>query len=165
MADDTYRVSLLGTGGAVIMDLEANALDGEYLGALPSGNGAAGGDFRVQFTISTPVVLGPTLDSIQALIFTPSCATSNCHDSNAAALLDLSDADTSFAQLVGVPTTQQGGAGTRVIPMDPGNSYLIQKLENAAGIDFARMPLGRPPLAQADINVIRQWILDGALRQ
>jgi len=161
LADDTYRISLLGTGGSVIMDQDANALDGEYTGALPSGNGTEGGDFRVQFTITTPIVLGPTLAQIQAVIFTPTCATANCHSG---ALpdggLNLSDAATSYANLVGQPSSVQAGA-IRVIELDPDNSYLIQKLEGAATIDGNQMPQGAP-LLQADIDVIRQWITDGA---
>jgi hypothetical protein len=165
LADDTYQVSLLGNGGTAIMDLGGNALDGEFLGAFPSGDGVAGGDLVVQFTLVTPIVIGPTLDQIQAVIFSPTCATVGCHSGGApAAALNLSDADTSHLNLVGVPTTQLGGAGIRVIVMDPDNSYLIQKLENAAGIEFAQMPLGRPPLAQSDIDQIRDWITAGALR-
>lgn len=166
LADDTYQVTLLGNGGTAIMDLGGNALDGEYPGSFPSGNGAAGGDFQVGFTVTTPIVIGPTLDQIQTVIFTPTCATAGCHSGGVpAANLNLSDADTSLANLFNVTTFQLGGTGIRVIPGDPVNSYLIQKLENAVGIiEGAQMPLARPPLAQADIDHIRQWITDGALR-
>ncbi|MDH3545582.1 MAG: Ig-like domain-containing protein [Gammaproteobacteria bacterium] len=161
LADDTYRIRLLGTGNFIIQDLDANALDGEYLGTFPSGDGTAGGDFAAQFTLSTPVVIGPTLDQIQAVVFTPQCA--SCHGGgNPSGSLDLSDADTSHMQLVGIPSSGQAGA-TRVIIMDPDNSYLIQKLENAPGIAGGQMPPGQA-LPQSDIDEIRQWILDGALR-
>ena len=60
LADDTYQVRLLGSGASIIMDLDANALDGEFSGTFPSGNNAAGGDFAAQFMIATPVVIGPT---------------------------------------------------------------------------------------------------------
>jgi len=165
LADDTYRVSLLGDGGSVIMDLDANALDGEFVAALPSGDGTAGGDFEAQFTILTPVVIGPTLDQIQAVVFTPTCATSLCHSAGTqAGGLDLSNADTSHLQLVGVESRLKPGA-FQVVVNDPDNSYLIQKLEGAMGIVGAVMP--PPPLPavqQSDINEIRQWITDGALR-
>lgn len=166
LADDTYRIQLLGTGASIIMDLDANALDGEFSGAFPSGNGTAGGNFAAQFVISTPVVLGPTLDEIQAAVFAPTCATSTCHSNTAqAASLALGDADTSFAELVGQFSNQVGQMN--VLLVDPGNpngSYLIQKLEGTPGISGARMPLGAPALSQADIDVIRQWITDGAVR-
>jgi hypothetical protein len=162
LADDTYQVMLLGDGGTVIRDLDGNSLDGEYTGAFPSGNGTAGGNFQVRFSVTTPIMLGPTLAQIQAVIFTPTCATANCHSGAVPdANLNLSDEATSRMNLVGVPTTQLGGAGIRVIDGDPDNSYLIQKLENAAGIEGVRMPLGAPALSQADIDVIRQWITDG----
>ena len=153
---------MLGTGASVIMDLDANALDGEFGGAFLSGNGVPGGDFMAQFSVATPVVIGPTLDQIQTVVFTPTCTT-GCHSGAVpAGNLDLSNADTSFLQLVGVPSTAQA-AILRVAAMDPDNSYLIQKLEGAAGTG-AQMPLGGAPLAPGDIAAIRQWIQDGALR-
>jgi hypothetical protein len=63
--------------------------------------------------------------------------------------------------MVGMPSLFKAGA-TMVIANDPDNSYLIQKLENDPGIVGLVMPA--VPLPQADIDVIRQWILDGALR-
>jgi len=156
LADDTYRVTLLGDGNSVIMDLDANALDGD-------GDGTAGGDYIAQFTLTTPVVIGPTLDQIQAVVFTPTCATAGCHNAvTQAAGLNLSDADTSHAALVGMPSLFSLGA-TLVIVNDADNSYLIQKLENDPGIVGLLMPPG-VPLLQSDIDEIRQWILDGALR-
>lgn len=161
LADDSYQVRLLGDGASVIMDLDANALDGENFGGLPSGDGAAGGDFIAQFSIATPVVIGPTLDQIQAVIFTPMCA--GCHGGPVpSGDLSLVDADTSHAELVGVASSQQAGA-TLVIIMDPDNSYLIQKLEDAPGIAGLVMPPGAA-LQQSDIDEVRQWIADGAVR-
>ena len=156
LADETYRVRLLGTGASIIQDLDGNALDGEFAGAFPSGDGTAGGDFEAEFTITSP-----TLDQIQATVFTPAC--SGCHSGgNPSGGLDLSDADTSHLQLVGIASSQQAGA-IRVIAFDPDNSYLIQKLEGAAGIAGGRMPPGAA-LPQATIDIIRQWITNGAVR-
>jgi len=166
LADETYRVSLLGNGASVLMDMDGNALDGEFAGGFPSGNGTAGGDFRASFSVSTPIVIGPTLDQIQAVVFTPSCATAGCHDGPAGnplpAGLDLSDADASLASLVNVPSVQQPTI-MLVVPTDPDNSYLIQKLGNMPSTG-AQMPLSRPALDPAVIDEIRQWILDGAVR-
>lgn len=163
LADGNYQVTLKGSGNTPIMDLDGNILDGEYLATYPpSGDGSQGGDFVVQFSLTTPIMLGPTLTQIQAVIFGPTCATANCHSgATPDANLNLSDEATSRANLVGVSTTQLGGAGIRVISGDPDNSYLIQKLENAAGIEGQQMPLGGAPLPQADIDVIRLWIADG----
>jgi uncharacterized protein involved in high-affinity Fe2+ transport len=164
LADDTYRIQLLGGATNAIQDLDGNALDGEFLGSLPSGNGIAGGDFMVQFTITTPVVVGPTLDEIQAAVFTPTCATSNCHNgANPSGGLDLRDADTSFAQLVDVPSDDDPMI-FRVAPGDPDNSYLVQKIEGTAAQGQQMPPGGAAPLSQAEIDAIRQWITDGASR-
>ena len=116
--------------------------------------------------LGTPVVIGPTLDQIQTVVFTPSCATAGCHDNiTQAAALSLADADTSYSEMVGQFSNQNGQANVQLVAVgDPDNSYLIQKLENAASISGARMPLNRPAIAQSDINQIRQWIMAGAVR-
>lgn len=49
LQDDRYTVTLVGTGGAPIRDFAANALDGEFSGSFPSGDGVAGGDFTYTF--------------------------------------------------------------------------------------------------------------------
>lgn len=163
LANDTYTIRLLGSGGSTIMDLGANSLDGEFSGGFPSGNGAAGGDFVAQFTIATPVAIGPTLDQIQAAVFTPSCASSSCHSNgNQAAGLALGDADTSYLELVGQFSGQV--VNQLVEPNNSAASYLIHKLEGAPTIENARMPVGLPAISQPDIDIISQWIDAGALR-
>jgi hypothetical protein len=157
--EDTYRVRLLGTGGAVIQDLGGNALDGEFTGALPSGNGTAGGDFVAQFVVAATA---PTLQSIQTNVFGPRC--SGCHTGPTSPALpagmDLTSAAASFASLVGVasievPTLQRVQAG------NPANSYLIHKLEGTQSVG-AQMPFLAAPLNQATVAAIRQWITNGA---
>jgi hypothetical protein len=164
LVDDTYRIRLLGSGASFIMDMDANALDGEYFGVFPSGNNAEGGDFDVQFTIATPVVVVPTLNEIQASVFTPSCATAGCHDAgNQAAGLSLADAATSYLELVGQFSNQNGQSNVMLVaPTDPDASYLIRKLEGTLGITGSRMPLGAAALPQSDIDQIRDWITAGA---
>ena len=103
--------------------------------------------------------LAPNFDSIQSNIFEPLCV--HCHSgANAPAGLRL-DAANSYLNLVGVPSVEPSGL-LRVAPGDANNSYLIRKLEGTAGIG-ARMPAGLPAVPQSDINIIRQWIGDGAL--
>jgi hypothetical protein len=166
MPDDTYRVRLLGSGASMILDMDANALDGEFSGAFPSGDGTEGGDFEATFEILTPPPVGVTLDEIQAAVFTPTCSTAGCHTgpigNNLPAGMDLSDADSSFASLVGV-TSQEDPTFIRVDPLNPDGSYLIQKLEGTASTG-AQMPFGGMPLDQATINNIRTWIANGADR-
>lgn len=165
MADDDYQVTLSGTAPSPIMDLDGNALDGEFAGGFPSGNGVAGGDFVTQFTISTPVVLGPTLPQIQAVVFGPTCAVGGCHTGGGAMLpgvMDLSSEQASYDNLVNIPSLQVGGGGAfRVVPADPDNSYLIQKLEGNQMVGNQMPPSG--PLQQSVIDEIRLWITNGAL--
>jgi len=163
MPDDTYRVQLVGTGAVAIRDTNGNALDGENFGSLPSGDGSAGGNFAATFTVTAPMVPDPTLDSIQADVFTPTCATNGCHGGvNPAEQLDLSNADTSFAELVGVASVQQPML-LLVNPNDPDTSYLVHKLEGAATIDGNSMP-PTGALDPAVIAQIRTWITNGATR-
>jgi hypothetical protein len=49
----------------------------------------------------------------------------------------------------------------RVIPGNPDGSLLVQKLEGTQTVGI-RMPAFSPPLPQATIDVIRQWIRNGA---
>lgn len=159
MTDDAYRVRLLGSGASVILDIDANALDGEFSGTFPSGDGTEGGDFEATFTVTTPSS-GATLEAIQASVFTPTCATAGCHGGAGAQQGLRLDDGFSFDNLVGVASAQVPELN-RVEPGDPDNSYLVQKLEGTAAAG-ARMPFGGPPLDEALIDDIRQWISDGA---
>ena len=160
LADDTYQISLLGDGASVIMDFDANALDGEFFGVFPSGNTMAGGDFISRFTITTPVVIGPTLNQIQAVVFGPKC--SGCHSGPTSNVLpsgmDLTSAAASLAALVNVPSIQDPLI-MRVLPGQPDNSYLVHKLE-ANGVTVMP-PTGMLPAAE--ITAIRDWIAADAL--
>jgi methionine-rich copper-binding protein CopC len=98
--------------------------------------------------------------SIQDHVFTPICTV--CHaGANAPQGLRLDSAN-SYDLLVGVRSNEVSSL-QRVRPGDPDHSYIIQKLEGHAAVG-ARMPFGGPYLDQATIDVIRQWITDGALR-
>lgn len=156
--EDTYRVRLLGAAAANIQDHDANPLDGEFAGTFPSGDGTAGGDFVATFEFA---VTQPTLASIQANVFSPICA--GCHaGATPPAGLDLSSESVSYAELVGVAATQVPTLA-RVQAGDPSASYLIHKIEGAPAIVGQRMPRGgQPPLNQATINAIRQWVTNGA---
>lgn len=45
--------------------------------------------------------------------------------------------------------------------LTPGDSYLVRKIEGPR-IVANRMPLGAAPLTQAQIDLVREWVLDGA---
>jgi len=158
--DDTYRVTLVGAGGSTVRDLDSNALDGEYSGAFPSGDGGQGGDFVATFVVEA---VQPTLASIQANLFSTTCAVS-CHTGPTSTTLpgglDLSSASASHASLVGVASLEVP-ALDRVTAGDADASYLVQKLEGTAA-SGARMPFNQPPLEQATIDAVRLWIMNGA---
>jgi hypothetical protein len=156
---DRYRITLVGTGPAAILDLSGNALDGEPIRLLPSGDGTAGGDYTATFTVSGTL---STLTSIQTNVFTPRC--SGCHNGASATLpgaMNLTSAAASYAALVGIASVEVP-ALQRVTPGNPSNSYLIRKLEGGPNIVANRMPLAGPPLPQTTIDSIRLWITNGA---
>lgn len=104
------------------------------------------------------VPLAATLASIQANVFNPSCIV--CHSGASAPLGLRLDAANSFTALVGVASRQDGSVQL-VAPGNPDASYLIRKLEGTAA-EGEQMPLGGPPVPQATIDFVRQWIADGA---
>jgi len=108
---------------------------------------------------ATPTV---RLSQLQATIFTPKC--SGCHSGVGAGLPGVQNltAGNTFAAIVGVASIEQPTL-RRVTPGDPDHSYLVQKIEGAAGISGQRMPLGGPFLAQSEIDQVRAWIAQGAL--
>jgi hypothetical protein len=128
------------------------------LAACGGGGDGYGGDSRGG---GGPPPLVATFESIQASVFTPICV--ECHAGASAPLGLRLDETNSYGLLVGISSVEQPGVA-RVAPGNPSASYLVQKLEGTAAFG-SRMPLGREPLAQSDIDVIRQWILEGALRR
>jgi len=107
-----------------------------------------------------PLPLAPTFASIQQNVFTPVCIT--CHAGASAPVGLRLDEGSSYAALVNAPSVEVPGL-RRIRAGDPDASYLIQKLEGRAAVG-GRMPLGQPALPQATIDVIRQWISEGAQR-
>ena len=114
--------------------------------------------------------LTPTFSSIQKEIFATTDASgrtacTNCHVAGGGANgtgLFLNDPATAYSLLVGKASRFAAGQ-TLVIPGDPDNSYLVKKLEGAAGITGLRMPRNTGPfLAPGQMLVIRRWIKEGA---
>ena len=54
LANDVYRVTVVGTGASPVTDVAGNALDGEYNGVFPTGDGVPGGDFNPTFVVFSP---------------------------------------------------------------------------------------------------------------
>jgi Planctomycete cytochrome C len=115
--------------------------------------------------------LEPTFASIQSDIFQTTDSSGRmpcvqCHTStgrNPSGGLDLNPSG-AFDQLVNIAVRGKPGA-VRVIPGDPDNSYLVQKLEGAPSIVGRRMPINGPPyLTDGQVRIVRRWIAIGAPR-
>ncbi len=96
---------------------------------------------------------------IQEIFNRRGCASSACHGASQQAGLNL-QAGSSYGNLVNVMSTEVNL--NRVVPFDPGNSYLVRKVEGTASFG-GRMPLGGSALDDIDITNIKNWISTGAL--
>lgn len=115
--------------------------------------------------------LAPTFAAIQREVFESTdsagrTACTQCHTNtgrNPSGGMNLNH-DVAYDQLVNAPVRAKAGA-IRVVPGEPDLSYLIQKLEGAAGIFGRRMPNNGPPyLTDGQVLIIRRWIANGAPR-
>src|SRR5206468_11973127 len=107
-----------------------------------------------------PAGLQPTLASIQDNVFTVTCAVPGCHGGAGAQQGLRLDPGFSAGNLINVPSPRDPNL-IRVVPGDPDASFIIQKLQGTQTLGD-RMPDGGPYLTTATVNVIRQWIQDGA---
>ena len=70
LPEDTYTLTLIAgaTGGSNFTDLAGNALDGEFQGVFPTGDGVAGGNFVEHFSVDAGShVFPPRLTPLQPL--------------------------------------------------------------------------------------------------
>lgn len=117
-----------------------------------AGGGDSAGD-------SAETSIDPTLANVQAEVFTASCAFSTCHAAPGASDLVLDDGE-SWAELVTVESVDNPGQ-ILVVPGDAQASYLVAKLQGAAGIVGEDMPPGAPVDA-VKIQLVTDWIDAGA---
>ena len=98
------------------------------------------------------------------VIFNTTCVV--CHQGAGAGQSGLSlEPRVSYGNLVGVPSTENPKE-MRVKAEAPDQSYIIAKLTGtqvAAGGGGAQMPYQAAPLSKAQIDLISQWITQGAL--
>lgn len=104
----------------------------------------------------------PTFADVQREIFTPRCANAACHGGDTPQLdLDLSEGK-AWSNIVNVDARAVDGA-VRVVPGNPDESLLFQLLEGPVA-SVRRMPVGFP-LEPHQIDMVRQWIEDGAPKE
>lgn len=121
------------------------------LAELPTDPGNGGGD---------PIDPTATFTRVQNEVFSPTCAVVGCHGSiGTQEQLNLS-AGQAYANTVGRASVEMPSL-LRVAPNDPSNSYLYRKV-TGAGITGDRMPQGSPPLSDAQLKLVRDWIRRGA---
>lgn len=128
------------------------------LALLTAGIGCAGDGVTVPPATAT-------YDIIQREIFDVNCLSAGCHNPQfRAGDLDLSTAS-SYGDLVSVVpdnAVARDDGLLRVEPFDAENSFLLTKLTDPGAGEGSRMPQGQPPLSEAEIQLIEDWILNGA---
>lgn len=107
-----------------------------------------------------PIDPTATFTRVQNEIFTPTCSRFGCHDPLAQQQQLVLAPGRAYAAIVGVSSTEMPSL-KRVTSGDPANSYLYRKI-TGAGITGDRMPQGLPPLSDAEIKLVRDWIRRGA---
>ncbi len=114
-------------------------------------------------TSSSSVAIAVSLAQLQQNIFGAICI--RCHvGSTAPHGLRLDSEDNSYAFLVNHPS-EEIPTLMRVNPGHPDDSYIVQKLEGSSTIVGSQMPLDGPPyLNEEQINMVRDWIANGAPR-
>ncbi|MBI4518735.1 MAG: hypothetical protein HY699_23310 [Deltaproteobacteria bacterium] len=126
---------------------------------LPAAKESGGCDPRTLFS--------GTYDRIQKQVFTQSCATGTCHDSQSQRADLLLEPGAFPGNLVNAAPTNASAAAagwTRLTPGDPTTSYVYRKIQGGLpDLSYGeRMPWHRPQLEKNLREAIRLWILDGA---
>ena len=122
-------------------------------GKLETPTSAGGGS-------TEPIDPTATFTRVQTEIFTPTCAQLGCHDTIGRQEQQILSSGRAYANTVGVASVEMPSL-MRVTPGDPTNSYLYRKI-TGSGITGDRMPQGLPPLTDAQIKLVRDWIRRGA---
>lgn len=136
-------------------------------GTTPPGTptGTGGDDSGTAGTDDSGTAAPLTIQAIQDQVFTPVCA--ECHVAGAGAAfenLDLSSATAAYADLVNFPSSKSESGLDLVEPGRPDQSFLVKKLTGDLTFnERERMPQGRTPLDQELIDLVEQWITEGAL--
>lgn len=102
----------------------------------------------------------PTFEYIVTAVLAPSCASASCHNS-----MTMRE-DLAFDT---VEATRASFDRKGLVPVggtdEPDNTQLVGVLIVEAGDEFIpRMPIDSP-MPDADINLIRRWIIDGAVME
>jgi len=119
--------------------------------STPTDPGGVGGE---------PIDPTATFTRVQNEIFTPTCGQIGCHDALGQQSQMVLSAGRAYANTVNVASVEMPSL-RRIAPGDPANSYLYRKI-TGSGITGDRMPQSLPPLSDAQIKLVRDWIRRGA---
>ena len=107
-----------------------------------------------------------TMARVQQEVFDVGCNVSTCHSATAKAGDLVLEPGVAHDQLVEVPAFQQQAAAEgliRVVPGDPDASFLIAKCRGGIESIYGEpMPWGGDALEEDRLELLREWILDGA---
>ena len=112
-----------------------------------------------------PTTTTSTFDTIQTTIFNVHCLNAGCHNSSDQAGNLVLAAGVSYANLINVApfnTAARARGLLRVVPGDADHSFLLIKITGPPSDEGSPMPLVPPLLSDAQISLVRQWILSGA---
>jgi hypothetical protein len=125
------------------------------------------------FIIPIIVKSQSTLSRVHTILQT-NCSGSGCHGGSNPLLFDVSGtANDFYDDVVGIAATNPAAAAKGNKLVDPGyptRSFLLRKIAHGLSPDLAlsqpneggNMPSNRPKLTDAEIEMVRQWILFGA---
>lgn len=108
---------------------------------------------------------GGSFETMQETIFQTTCLDGGCHNFTDQAGGLVLERGVSYGELLNVTPQNLAAreAGfARVVANDVDTSFLLFKVQNPPSQFGTNMPQGKPPLSAAEIDLIRQWIEDGA---
>ena len=150
------------TGDVTTGDDPSTTVPGTSTDASTGGGGSTGGGSTGVDTTGGGSGLSWEKDVYPVIVE----GTCSCHAAGSGGLKMTSAMD-SYMNLVGVDSTQAPGF-KRVAAGDPANSYFLAKVAGTAGMapfnsgSPAQMPKGGAPKGQMAIDILTQWIADGA---
>ena len=150
------------TGDVTTGDDPSTTVPGTSTDASTGGGGSTGGGSTGVDTTGGGSGLSWEKDVYPVIVE----GTCSCHAAGSGGLKMTSAMD-SYMNLVGVDSSQAPGF-KRVAAGDPANSYFLAKVAGTAGMapfnsgSPAQMPKGGAPKGQMAIDILTQWIADGA---
>lgn len=158
-ADRTADLTIQATSANVSGTTRVKIKDTDIHGSAGDSPDHDENEIEIEIRISGGGGGGGVLFSAQVQpIFTTNCVNAGCHPGGGAPFSLRSE--NAYANLVNVPATTGPCAGDmRVNPGNAAASALVKRLEGTCGV---QMPIGGATLPQAQLDIIKTWINQGA---